>query len=207
MALVAAPVRQPVAHAAPESAPAWRQVKLLDTSTAPPSVVYEWAREVPVPAAYSDRLRPQPDRLMDLLRIVPATRHEQEPQDSLDPGTVLVIDDEPEICAVVRDALENEGYGVTCHTRGDEGLQAAQAEAPDVVILDWRLAGDVSGEDVLERLLDDTGTCESAVLLITASPGVVHGRVQFEEGRIELLAKPFDIGELYAAVARLILSP
>ena len=127
---------------------------------------------------------------------------------SLDPGTILVIDDDREICAVLRDALENEGgYRVTCHTRGSEGLEAAQAEAPDVVILDWRLAGDVSGEEVLERLVDDTRTRECAVLLITASPDAVPDRMHLEEGRVELLAKPFDIDELYAAVARLIPFP
>jgi hypothetical protein len=51
-------------------------------------------------------------------------------------------------------------------------LQAAQAESFGVVSLDWRLAGDVSGEEVLVRLRDGSRTGECAVLLLTASPDI-----------------------------------
>jgi DNA-binding response OmpR family regulator len=125
------------------------------------------------------------------------------PQDS----TVLVIDDEPDICAVVRDALEGEGYRVTCHTSGGAGLQAAQAEPPDLVILDWRLAGAMTGAEVLEQLRSDGRTHGSPVLLLTAAPDIVEEQAILHAGRVELLGKPFELDELFNAVARLTQSP
>ena len=120
---------------------------------------------------------------------------------------VLVIDDEPEICAVVRDALEGEGYRVMWHTSGDAGLQTAQAEPPDLVILDWRLAGDVTGAEVLEQLRFDGRTHGSPVLLLTAAPDIVEEQAVLHAGRVELLGKPFELDELFNAVARLTQSP
>jgi DNA-binding response OmpR family regulator len=117
--------------------------------------------------------------------------------------TVLVVDDEPDICAVVRDALEGESYRVTCHTSGDAGLQTAQAQPPDLVILDWRLAGVVTGAEVLEQLRSDGRTNGSSVLLLTAAPDLVEGEAVLEVGQVELLGKPFELEELFDAVARL----
>ena len=116
---------------------------------------------------------------------------------------VLVIDDEPEICAVVRDALEGEGYRVMWHTSGDVGLQSAQVEPPDLVILDWRLAGVVTGAEVLEQLRSDGRTNGSSVLLLTAAPDLVEGKAVLADGHVELLGKPFELEELFDAVARL----
>ena len=120
---------------------------------------------------------------------------------------VLVIDDEPDICAVVRDALEGEGYRVMSHTSGDAGLQSAQAEPPDLVILDWRLAGDVTGGEVLEQLRSDGRTHGSPVLLLTAAPDIVEEQAVLHAGRVELLGKPFELDELFNAVTRLTQSP
>ena len=65
---------------------------------------------------------------------------------------ILVVDDEPDITALVAYHLAKAGFRVSTASTGPDALKAARDERPDIVILDLMLPG-ISGYDVLEELL------------------------------------------------------
>jgi two-component system phosphate regulon response regulator PhoB len=62
---------------------------------------------------------------------------------------ILIIEDEEDILALVQYNLLREGYRVTCATSGEDGLQQAGIEAPDLILLDLMLPG-MDGLEVAE---------------------------------------------------------
>ena len=80
---------------------------------------------------------------------------------------VLVVDDEPDIVALVVFHLAKAGYRVATASSGLEAIAVAQQERPALIVLDLMLPG-LSGFDVLERLRAEEGTRDVAVLMLTA---------------------------------------
>src|SRR5919108_254385 len=80
---------------------------------------------------------------------------------------VLVVDDEPDITALVAYHLAKAGYRVSTAANGADALKAAREERPDVVVLDLMLPG-ASGYDVLAELRRKEETKEVGVILLTA---------------------------------------
>lgn len=122
---------------------------------------------------------------------------------------VLVIDDEPDITALVAYHLAKAGYRVSTAATGTEALKAAQAERPDLVVLDLMLPG-LSGYDVLEELRRKAETRDVGVIVLTAKreePDRVRGLAL---GADDYLVKPFSPQELVlrvGAVLRRLASP
>jgi len=112
---------------------------------------------------------------------------------------VLVVDDEPDITALVAYHLAKAGYRVTTAASGREALSAAREERPDLVILDLMLPG-VSGYDVLAELRRREETKEIGVILLTArkeEPDRIKGLAL---GADDYLPKPFSPQELVLRV-------
>src|SRR6266699_3097030 len=86
---------------------------------------------------------------------------------------ILVVDDEPDITALVAYHLAKEGYRVTTAASGRDALRAAREERPDLVVLDLMLPG-ASGYDVLTDLRRREETKELGVIVLTA-PAVAAG--------------------------------
>src|SRR3984893_10985586 len=80
---------------------------------------------------------------------------------------VLVVDDEPDIVALVAYHLAKSGYTVSTATSGPEGLAVARRDKPSIVVLDLMLPG-LSGLEVMEELRADNATSSIAVLMLTA---------------------------------------
>src|SRR5206468_12571960 len=80
---------------------------------------------------------------------------------------ILVVDDEPDITALVAYHLARAGYRVSTASNGQEAIKAAREERPDVVVLDLMLPG-VSGYEVLRELRRHPDTGDVGVILITA---------------------------------------
>jgi diguanylate cyclase (GGDEF)-like protein len=114
-------------------------------------------------------------------------------------GTVLVIDDSPELLAVVAARLKPEGYRVLTSPDWQFGLEQAVTEQPDLVLLDVDMP-DQSGLDVCRRLKSDPRTSAIPVIFLTAHDDVnvkVHG---FDLGASDYITKPFHPAELRARV-------
>ncbi len=80
---------------------------------------------------------------------------------------ILVVDDEPDITALVAYHLAKVGYRVSTAANGSDALKSAREERPDVVVLDLMLPG-VSGYDVLAELRRREDTKDVGVILLTA---------------------------------------
>lgn len=112
---------------------------------------------------------------------------------------VLVVEDEPDIAALIAYQLTREGFRVETAGTGTEALQAVGREVPDLVVLDRMLPG-ISGDEVLQRLKDEPGTSSIPVLVLTAKREQ-EDRIQgFELGADDYLTKPFSPRELVLRV-------
>lgn len=116
---------------------------------------------------------------------------------------ILVVDDEPDIVALVAYHLARAGYRVSTATTGDEGLAAALREHPALVVLDLMLPG-MSGFEVLERLRADENAREIAVLMLTARREEQDRIKGLLLGADDYLAKPFSPQELVLRVAAIL---
>ena len=80
-------------------------------------------------------------------------------------ATILIVEDEYAVARGIQYALQQEGYQVAVARSGEEGLEFALREAPDLVVLDVRLPG-IDGFEVLRRLR--TSGSKAPVLVLTA---------------------------------------
>lgn len=110
-------------------------------------------------------------------------------------GTILVIEDDRTLCALVASELRECGYEVVEATSGSDGLAHAAQRPFDLVLLDLNLP-DVDGLEVAERLRDD----ELPILMMTARADVESRLAGLYAGASDYLPKPFDVRELMARV-------
>ena len=112
---------------------------------------------------------------------------------------VLVVDDEPDITALVAYHLAKAGYRVSTAASGAEALNAVREERPDLVVLDLMLPGR-SGFDVLLELRSRPETKEVGVVLLTAKKDEPDRIKGLSLGADDYLAKPFSPQELVLRV-------
>jgi len=112
---------------------------------------------------------------------------------------ILVVDDEPDITALVAYHLAREGYRVSTAGNGAEALKAARNERPDLVVLDLMLP-DVSGYEVLRELRGGTSTGEIGVILLTARKEEADRIEGLTRGADDYVVKPFAPKELVLRV-------
>ena len=119
--------------------------------------------------------------------------------DAVQKERILVVDDEPDIVALVVYHLAKEGYRVSSASNGTDALSAARRERPALIVLDLMLPG-LSGFEVLEQLRADESTAGIAVLMLTArkeEPDRIKG---LSLGADDYLTKPFSPQELVLRV-------
>ncbi len=108
----------------------------------------------------------------------------------------MIVDDEPNIVALVKLYLEREGFRVICAGHGQKGLELVASATPTMVILDVMLP-DIDGFDVLRRLRQ---LSQVPVLMLSARREDVDRIVGLEIGADDYLTKPFNPHELIARV-------
>jgi CheY-like chemotaxis protein len=117
---------------------------------------------------------------------------------------ILVIDDEEDIRAVSRMSLERVGgWDVLEADSGAQGIELAEAEQPDAILLDAMMPG-MDGPATIERLKSDDATREIPVLFLTAKLQPSERKRYVELGAVGVLAKPFDPMTLPDHVAELL---
>ena len=104
---------------------------------------------------------------------------------------ILVVDDEPDITALVAYHLAKAGFRVSTASTGPDALKAAREERPDIVILDLMLPG-VSGYDVLAELRQRDETRDVGVILLTARREETDRIRGLSLGADDYLTKPFS---------------
>jgi two-component system phosphate regulon response regulator PhoB len=112
---------------------------------------------------------------------------------------VLVVDDEPDITALVAYHLAKAGYQVATAASGPEAIRLAEEQAPDLVVLDLMLPG-LSGYEVLEALRRRPPTQDVGVILLTARKEEADRIRGLSLGADDYLVKPFAPQELVLRV-------
>jgi DNA-binding response OmpR family regulator len=111
-------------------------------------------------------------------------------------GTIVVVDDEPNIADLVDLYLAREGFRVLKTATGEAGLQSVKEHRPRLVVLDVGLP-DVDGLEVCKRL---RATSQIPVIFLTARDSEVDRVLGLELGGDDYLTKPFSPAELVARV-------
>jgi DNA-binding response OmpR family regulator len=111
-------------------------------------------------------------------------------------GTVVVVDDEPNIADLVELYLRREGYRVVKAATGQDGLRAVSTQAARLVVLDVGLP-DIDGLEVCRRLRQ---TSSIPVIFLTARDAEVDRVLGLELGGDDYVTKPFSPAELVARV-------
>jgi two-component system response regulator CpxR len=109
---------------------------------------------------------------------------------------LLVIDDDVELCSLLSEFLQREGFQVDCENEGRRGLEHALQGGVDLVILDVMLPG-LDGFEILKRI---RANGRVPVLMLTARGEDVDRIVGLELGADDYLAKPFNPRELSARI-------
>jgi DNA-binding response OmpR family regulator len=109
---------------------------------------------------------------------------------------ILVVEDDPQVCAAVLRALGERGYATTSAATGMAGLELAVAERPDLVVVDLGLP-DIDGYEVLRML-----RAVSQVPVIVATAREEEGSIvrALDAGADDYLVKPFGLGQLDARI-------
>ena len=114
-------------------------------------------------------------------------------------GTVLIVDDEPEICETLEDLLSLQGYNLAFASNGSEALERAVELVPDLILLDVMLPI-MDGFEVCRRLRVDPLLAEVPIIMITALADSGSRLRGIKAGADDFVSKPFDPVELQARV-------
>ena len=109
---------------------------------------------------------------------------------------ILVVDDDPNICELLRVYLENEGYEVKTANDGVEGISYFKMYSPDLVLLDIMLPRK-DGWEVCRQIRKNSNV---PIIMITAKGEVFDKVLGLELGADDFIVKPFDMKELSARV-------
>ena len=115
------------------------------------------------------------------------------------PMRILIVDDEEEVRASMREYLESNGFAIVEAADGEEALAKAFTEKPDLLLLDLRLPK-VDGYQVCQTLKGNPITSVIPIIMVTAlnaTPQKVKG---IEYGADDYIEKPFDLEELLARI-------
>ncbi len=111
------------------------------------------------------------------------------------PRTVLVVDDDPSLLAMLGMALQVEGFEVRRAITGQQALAAITESRPDVVILDVMMPG-LDGREVTRRLREQPATADLPIVICSALSRDDDQWKAWSAGANSFVAKPFDIAAL-----------
>ena len=109
---------------------------------------------------------------------------------------ILIVDDEKKIVEILKAYLEKEGYSVLTAYDGQEALDSARRDVPDLIILDLMLP-EISGWDVCRELRKESNV---PVIMLTARDDTTDKIIGLELGADDYVTKPFDPKEIVSRV-------
>lgn len=116
---------------------------------------------------------------------------------------VLVVDDSPTICAVLSRVLTQDDYLTQTANDGEQALELARAEQPELIFLDIVLPG-ISGFAVLRALRHDPLTAGIPIVMISGNPQATEQFYVQRYGADDFIRKPFGRDEVAASIDALV---
>ena len=114
-----------------------------------------------------------------------------------DKPQVLVIDDEKDICDLIKKVLTQEGWSVLTALDGESGLEIVEEEKPDIVLLDLKMPK-MDGVEALRRIrrIDKN----IVVIIITGYGTMDTARMAMKLGAFDYITKPFDLNHVLTVI-------
>jgi two-component system KDP operon response regulator KdpE len=110
---------------------------------------------------------------------------------------VLVVDDDPQICRLLRIGLKGYGYHVVTVSDGDEALALVAQHRPEVILLDINLGTQTDGIELCHRLRQ---WCKAPIIMLSVNEQKKAKLSAFGAGADDYVVKPFDMEELVARI-------
>ena len=114
---------------------------------------------------------------------------------------VLVVDDEPDVVALIERTLSGDGIGVVTAFDGISALDHINTDKPDLVLLDLMMPM-MSGYEVCEQIKSNPQTSDIPVVCLSSAHTPDARANSLKAGAVELITKPFFPNELIAQVRR-----
>jgi DNA-binding response OmpR family regulator len=108
---------------------------------------------------------------------------------------ILIVDDEPDLVSTVEYRLKFANCSVVTASNGQEGLERAEAEKPDLILLDTNMPV-MDGHQMLERLRDSHSLKHIPVIMLTARCEAQDIAAAWSRGISDYVTKPFDFAQL-----------
>lgn len=118
-------------------------------------------------------------------------------------GRILVIDDEPHLVEVLANRLQASHYEVMTAVTGREGLEKAQKEKPNLILLDI-LMPDIDGYQLLQSLKEKAETKGIPVVILTVKKWSEDIQRAMSAGAVDYVVKPFDSKNLLEKIERVL---
>lgn len=119
------------------------------------------------------------------------------------PAKILVIDDEPDLVSTVQCRLEWCKFEVVTAGNGQEGLDKAEKEKPDLILLDIDMPG-MNGHEMLGHLRNRPGLKDIPVIMCTALCEAEDIARASSYGVVDYIAKPFDFSNLIEKISNVL---
>lgn len=104
-------------------------------------------------------------------------------------GKVLIVDDAPDTREIIQKLLHYEGYEIMMAATGEEGIEKAEQEKPDVILMDINLPG-IDGTEALRRIRENNPI--QCVIMLTAYATLDNAIQALKEGASDFIKKPFE---------------
>jgi DNA-binding response OmpR family regulator len=118
-------------------------------------------------------------------------------------GRILVVDDEVNITQILQFSIGAEGFEVLTAQNGEEAIEKARREQPDLIILDIMMPK-IDGYEACRILKANPLTRHIPVVLLTAKGREIDKRLGYEVGATDYIVKPFSPNKLIERIHRLL---
>jgi len=112
---------------------------------------------------------------------------------------ILAVDDEPHILKLVSFSLKAHGYEVLEATDGLSAIEVAEAEQPDLILMDVMMPA-LDGYEACRRIKENPKTKDIPVVMLTAKTQVTEQKTGIDAGALDYICKPFTPKDLVAQV-------
>ncbi len=115
------------------------------------------------------------------------------------PKKILLVDDDPSVHLIVAPLLSKEGFVVVSAKSGEQGLQLALSERPDLIILDVLMPG-IKGRELCVKIKAYEVLKQTPVIFLTAKESPDDVKAELAAGALTHLTKPIDPVNLISVV-------
>ncbi|MGA9575278.1 MAG: response regulator [Lysobacterales bacterium] len=116
---------------------------------------------------------------------------------------VLIVDDSPAQVFTLKNLIENWGHETITAESGDQAIEIARQESPDVILMDVVMPG-MSGFQATRKLSKDIATCNIPVIFVSTKDGEADRVWGMRQGAAAYVTKPVNPDKLFTAITEAI---